>query len=124
MESRQYSFCGEKMKVAMISLLIYTHDLLAAFFFTNSLVIYYIYKNHEEAFYKLFNFLNKTNFFVFFLVLVFGGIRTFFYVRGFETRVDDSYTFMLIIKHMILFTLVITGLMIQWFTHKKFHEKT
>jgi hypothetical protein len=111
------------MRVALISLLIYTHDLLAALFFTNSLMIYYIYKNHEEAFYKLFNFLSRTNFFVLFLILVFGGIRTYFYARGFETRPDNSFTFMLIIKHIILFILVITGLIFQGLTSKKFHEK-
>lgn len=99
----------------------YLHDLFTASFFIISLIFYLIFKLKKEEIkilkVKIIPLLDKTFWLSFFLILLTGFPRVYFFLN-YEINLDISIRGALIIKHIILF-LVVIFCFINYFKFKK-----
>lgn len=102
----------------------YLHDLFTASFIIVSLFFIFIYKLKKEEIEvlraKIIPLLNKIFWFSFFLILISGFPRVYYFLK-YEINLDKSIKDALIFKHIILFLIVIFCFF-NYFKFRKFFK--
>ena len=104
----------------------YFHDLATALMASNILVVYFLGKflddntDKDEKIRNVFNKLSKVTYGAFAYIIVFGAVRAYYFMDfEWNPAVGKGQVTALVIKHILLVTLTVFGLIV----HSKYRKK-
>ena len=108
----------------------YFHDLATALMATNIIVVYFLGKfldnnpNKATAMADVFKKLSKITYGAFAYIIVFGGVRAYYFMDfEWNPAVGKGQVTALVIKHILLVTLTVIGLIVHTKYRKKYGTK-
>ncbi|MEE9555476.1 MAG: hypothetical protein V3W18_14415 [candidate division Zixibacteria bacterium] len=108
----------------------YFHDLSVAILASNILAVYYIGRfldknpTHETIIPELFERLSKITYAAFAYIIVAGAVRAYFFIDfEWNPAVGKGQVTALIIKHIILFTITVFGIIVHLRYYRKYGKK-
>lgn len=116
-------------KMGMILLMVsnYFHDLSVAILASNILAVYYIGRfldknpTRETIIPELFKKLSKITYGAFIYIIIAGAVRAYFFMDfEWNPAVGNGQVTALVIKHIILFTITVFGIIVHLRYHRKY----